>query len=325
MTRRANATSILAVLALVAVSAPSWAQEGSVRVTVARANVRAAASEKAQVLTRVTSGTILTLTAIEGDWYRVQLPPDARLGGARLEAFVSKKVAALVSAPAPPPVPADGPISIGPPRPPAPVLPVTTRDGMSVSVQLANGTTDLTPEAARFQMIESNGETIAALAPLVPEKEGFETPAPDAEVAFVWTVAGTSAARAIDSRRPTFFVLFKEVPGVRPEDLRPVLLKLTPTPTNQRVVALVRARADQPRQTEPAWNVNKDLRQDVVKAKIEVIEPGAARVQPSADLPPGEYAIAVRYSGNRRLAGSSVLSTSGAGRVFGAAWTFSIK
>lgn len=325
MPRRANATSILAALVLVAATAPSWAQEGSVRVTVARANVRAAASEKAQVLTQVTSGTLLTLTAIEGDWYRVQLPPDARLGGARLEAFVSKKVAALVSAPAPPPVPADGPISIGPPRPPAPVLPVTTRDGMSVSVQLATGATDLTPEAARFQMIDAKGETIAALAPLVPEKESVETPAPDAQVAFVWTVAGASAARAIDNPRPTFFVLFKEVPGVRPEDLMPVLLKLAPTPTNQRVIALVRARADQPQQTEPAWNVNKDLRQEIVKAKVETIEPGAARVRPSADLQPGEYAIAVRFSGNRRLAGSSVLSTSGAGRVFGAIWTFAVK
>jgi hypothetical protein len=325
MSRRALGTSLLVVLASLAAVAPSWAQDGSVRVTVARANVRAAASEKAQVLTQVTSGTVLTLEAIEGDWYRVQLPPDARLGGARLEAFVSKKVAALVSAPAPPPAPADGPISIGPPRPPAPVLPVTTRDGMSVSVQLATGTTDLTPEAAHFQMLEARGETIASLAPLVPEKESVETPASDAQVAFVWTVAGASAVREIDSPRPTFFVLFKEVPGVRPEDLTPVLLKLTPTPTNQRVVALVRARADQQRQTEPAWNVNKDLRQDIVKAKIETVEPGAARVRPNADLPPGEYAIAVRFSGNHRLAGSSVLSTSGAGRVFGAVWTFAVK
>jgi hypothetical protein len=62
-----------------------------------------------------------------------------------------------------------------------------------------------------------------------------------------------------------------------------------------------------------------------VKAKVEVIEPGAARIQPSADLPPGEYAVAVRFTGNRKLAGSSVLSTSGAGRLFGAVWTFSIK
>jgi hypothetical protein len=325
MSRRVLETSILAVLALLAAVAPSWAQDGAVRVTVARANVRTSASERAQVLTQVTSGTILTLKAIEGDWYRVELPPDARLGGARLEAFISKKVATLVAAPTPTPPPADGPLTIGPPRPPAPVLPVTTRDGMSVSVQLATGTTDLTPEAARFQTIDTKAETIATIAPLVPEKESLDTPARDAQVAFVWTVAGASAAREIDSHRPTFFVLFKEVPGIRPEDLTPVLLKLTPTSTDQRVVALVRARADQPAQTDPSWNVSKDLRQDVVKAKIEVIEPGAARIQPSADLQPGEYAVAVRLGGNKRVAGSSVLSTGGAGRLFGAVWTFSIK
>jgi hypothetical protein len=325
MLRRTARVSTLAALAMLVTTAPSWAQDGSVRVSVARANVRATANETAQVLTQVTAGTILTLKAIEGDWYRVQLPPDARLGGARIEAFVSKKVATLVAAPTAPPPVDDGPLRIGPPRPPVPVLPVTTRDGMSVSVQLATGTMDLTPEAAHFQVIDAKAETIAALAPLVPEKESLETPAPDAQVAFVWTVADASAARTIDNHRPTFFVLFKEVPGVRPDDLTPVLLKLTPAPTNQRVVALVRARADQPRQTEAAWNVSKDLRQDTVKAKVEIIEPGAARIQPSADLPPGEYAIAVRFSGNRRLAGSSVLSTSGAGRIFSAVWTFAIK
>jgi hypothetical protein len=141
----------------------------------------------------------------------------------------------------------------------------------------------------------------------------------------VWTTAGAAADRTIEARRPSFIVLFKEVPGVRPEDLVPVLVRLTPTARGRRIVAAVRARADQARQTDITWNVGKDLRQDVVKAKIDVVEPGAARLQPSSDLAPGEYAIVVRFGSGKKLAGSSVLSPSGAGRVFGAVWAFSVK
>src|SRR5262245_29127062 len=90
-------STVLVAVAL-AMATPALAQTGgSVRVTATRANVRAEPHEKAAVVSQVTSGTVLPLRAVEGDWYRVQLPADPRLGGVRVEAFISRKVAALVT------------------------------------------------------------------------------------------------------------------------------------------------------------------------------------------------------------------------------------
>jgi hypothetical protein len=112
---------------------------------------------------------------------------------------------------------------------------------------------------------------------------------------------------------------------VRPEDLVPVLVRLTPTARGRRIVAAVRARAVRDRMSDDSWNVREGLRERVVQAKIAVVGHGAARLQPSSDLAPGEYAIVVRFGSGKKLAGSSVLSPSGAGRVFGAVWAFSVK
>src|SRR5687768_1722735 len=74
------------------------AQEPAVvRVTAARANVRAEASEKAPVLDQVIAGAVLELVSSEGDWFHVRLPPDPRLGGARVTGYLSRKVAVQVT------------------------------------------------------------------------------------------------------------------------------------------------------------------------------------------------------------------------------------
>ena len=60
--------TVLAVAA-VALTASVLAQtDGSVRVTAARANVRAEPNEKGAVISQVTAGTVLTLKAVEGDF-----------------------------------------------------------------------------------------------------------------------------------------------------------------------------------------------------------------------------------------------------------------
>ncbi len=114
--------TVLAAVMTLAVAPQLLAQtEGAVRVTAARANVRAEPNEKAAVVSQVTSGTMLTLRAVEGDWFRVQLPADPRLGGVRVEAFISRKVAALVTSA--PGTSAPGPPAPRTPRTPAPQLP----------------------------------------------------------------------------------------------------------------------------------------------------------------------------------------------------------
>jgi hypothetical protein len=82
---------LLLVCAFVGIAAGQ--EDGAVKVTVARANVRTEASEKAPVLTQVTLGTVLTLKRVDGDWdlgkelkqdvVRAEAEPDGR-GGIKL-------------------------------------------------------------------------------------------------------------------------------------------------------------------------------------------------------------------------------------------------
>ena len=59
------------------------------------ANIRSEANDRAPVVTQVPSGTLLQLLSVEGDWFHVRVP----VGSIRIEAYISKKVAALASPP----------------------------------------------------------------------------------------------------------------------------------------------------------------------------------------------------------------------------------
>jgi hypothetical protein len=88
---------LAALLLAVAAAAPPQTQ--TVQVTVPRANVRAEPSERAPILQQVTPKDQIEWRSTDGDWFRVLLPPNPALGGARVEAYISKKVSRL-SAPA---------------------------------------------------------------------------------------------------------------------------------------------------------------------------------------------------------------------------------
>ena len=70
----------------------------------------------------------------------------------------------------------------------------------------------------------------------------------------------------------------------------------------------------------------KDFRQDVVRAEVSIVGRGVAKVQPSKDLPPGQYAIVLRPADRRKkFAGSTVLRGEGEGRALAAVWDFVIR
>jgi len=290
---------------------PLTAQTGTVKVNVARANVRAEASDKSPVLLQVTSGTELSLKAVEGDWYRVMLPPDPRLGGVRVEAFISKKVATL-AAPSAAPVP---------PTPPAPV---TSRDGMSVVLQAGDTTEFVTPEEARLRVVAPIADSLQALARVLPVDETPPASQGGSPVTYVWSVSGAAASRVLTTRRPAFIVQFKDVPGVAPDSLVPSIVRLTPTLSGVRLISAVRARADQATRTDTDWDLTRDLKQDAMRSTVQVVEPGAVRIASANDLEVGEYAVVLRPVPRRRLAGASVLGGADA-RVFTAVWTFAIR
>ncbi|HEY6359164.1 MAG TPA: SH3 domain-containing protein [Vicinamibacterales bacterium] len=318
---------VVAARGVAQVPAPPAAQgpspeHGTVRVTVARANVRAEASETSKVLAQVTQGMELELLSVEGDWFYVRVP----VSGLRLDAYISKKVAKL-AAPSPPPAPGPGRRGSPPaqPRPSPPPAPVD-RDGMSVVMTVGDVSTPLERRRLRVIQISDKAESLAKIAPVVRATGDGVARAGDASaVTFVWVADEAAATRVITERRPSFLAVFKDVPGLNPEDLAPVLVRLTPAASGVRLIAALRGRADQASRTDPDWDVVRDLKQDIVRTDVQKVDRGSVRITPAADLPPGEYAIVLRLASKRKVAGSALLGSEGEGRVFSVAWDFAVK
>lgn len=284
------------------------AQEESIRVSVARANIRAEPSVTSPVLTQVTSGTELTLKSVQGDWFQVEL----RMGGLRIEGWVSNTVAARM------------PAAAAETRAPSPT-PVQDRYRVSVGVQSGSGgeASWLTPQTAAVRVIDAAANSLRGLLSVFPADERPPTATGDAPATFVWTLPGRTSDRVIEGRRPILLLSYANVDGIPPAEIVPAIVRLASTLSGVRLVASVRAPANQGARTAADWNLARDLRQDVVRSALEVFEPGSARLQPSSNLEPGEYAVVMRL--RSPVSGESALSAGGAGRLLSTVWAFSIR
>ena len=347
----------ISLIAVLLTAGTAYAQS-TVRVTAARANVRSAPNEKSAIVARVPAGTVFQLRSVQGDWYRVQLPGGAARA-ARTNAFISKKVSRMIGKAVPPasapaaapiaaPTPAaavsSAPVALPPPLPPPmpaplpatepfartvavpapPAIAPVTRDGVSVALQSDNGVTFLGASTTRVSRMLERVDSVPEFAKAVADEGSGAGASGSTPITYVWTIdAGSDWP--VEGRRPMFAVQFKDIPGVSPDDLIPVIVRLSPTASNGRFVGATRGRADEAARPGAEWDLTRDWKQDVVRSVVETVGRGAAKIQPAADLPPGEYAVVLRLLERKKLPGSTVLSQSGEGRLFGTAWAFSVK
>jgi len=103
-------------LAVVLLVSAAHAQSPMVRVTVPKANVRSEPNDKAPILQQATPNDQIEWRATEGDWFKVLMPPNPALGGARVEAYISKKVSKLQAAAAMPAAPTSVEAAPTPPK-----------------------------------------------------------------------------------------------------------------------------------------------------------------------------------------------------------------
>lgn len=305
---------LVAIVAGCGAAALLAAQDGSVRITAARANIRVEARDTAPVVAQLPAGTDLVLKAIEGDWFRVQLPADSRLGGVRVEAYVSRKVARLVT----PIGPASASGAAG--AAPAPGAPST---GMSVALKTSEAAEAawLTPETARVRMALARVESIRGLSSLLTAEDP-PAPTPATSVTFAWVLPAASSRLVVSDWRPTFVVQYTAVPGaIAAADLVPDLVRLVPTIAGVRIIGAITGASDLPSGTEAAWEVMRDWRHESLRPTVQVGEPGTALVQPRSPLEPGEYAVVLRPNRPVKVAPSAVFT----GPAFLTVWTFSVR
>jgi len=300
--------SIASFLLALSVVVNAAQTSGTVKVTVARANIRSEPNEQAPVLMQAVSGATYELKSVEGDWFRVQL----LVGSVRAEGFISKKVATLAT-----PATATKPVTTGAAASGTAAPPATIVDGMSVALQAGDLTSSLVPH--RAQAAAWRDRQIVSIADLSSMAIATEAaPAVSAAGAtYVWLLDGAASTRILADRRPAFVVQAKDGTG-------PVIVRLGRS-FSRRIVAAAHGRADERTRGEAEWDlVGRELRQDLVRTVVEPIDKGV-RVRPAADLEPGEYAVVIRPLSKKKIAGSSALSADGDGRVFSLVWDFAIK
>ena len=298
-----------------------------VRVTVPTANVRSQPSESAPIVDTVSWGKVLELKSEEGEWYFVSLPPDPRLSGARVQAYISKKVARLETGTPPADVAAATPA-------------VPSADDRVVQMEAAGAEVWLPATTLRVVYVAdaASTSTLAGLATLDAVRGAFGGAAaqsvdPSALVTYLWAAPARPAPRAAPARRPTFTAFYGQIAGVDPEVFFPALVKLvtvgavaqTDAPA-WRLVAAARGRADAPAAEQSEWDVMREFKQAVVPSDLRAATRGIVRITPKTDLAPGDYAVVLRsLVPGQKFAGLRVFGGVAEGRAFGRAWAFAIK
>jgi hypothetical protein len=349
--RRASAPSrrvlaAAAVLTLVVVSSVRLpAQSGDVvKVTVPRANVRSEPRDNAPILLQAKSGDSLPLLGVEGDWFHVRL----QLGAKRVDAYISKKVSTLVKAPPvpapaeqepPPPTPTPTAAPVGAPTRgltpvPAPTAvrtppnasaaaapPAQIVDGISVALSAGDATSPMQPHELRFRRSATKLQSYESMAVALPRRD-----AADRDVqTWAWILETDEADQVLDDRQPAFIVNYTNVPGVAAGDVSPAIVRLASLASGGRLVAATRGTMALASTMTPEWDPGRELKQDVVRVEVQMIEPGVAKVRPVVDLPVGQYAVVLRPATRKRLPGAVILSHVGIGRVLSLAWDFGIR
>jgi hypothetical protein len=195
---------------------------------------------------------------------------------------------------------------------------------MSAIVESGAKPSGLLPTMARVVPVASRAMTAKEAATAMPIGPPPSLPTtPSAALAYVWQIDRVAAdTRVMVEPRPTIAVHYDAAPGISPDDFVPAIVRLAGTPTGARIMSIMRGRVDSPSRTVADWNVEKELKQDVVRCSTEMTARGLVKITPEADLEPGEYAVVMRPTGNKTFAGANVLSATDDGRVFGIAWVF---
>jgi hypothetical protein len=182
---------LLFLVALVAVPAT---QSQLVAVTVPKANVRSEPSEKSPILMQATPQDQIEWRATEGDWFKVLMPPNPALGGARIEAYISKKVSKLMAAAAPP----VSPRAVEPVSPPVPTL-----DTHAANVFLGSIIDGTLLKLMTVQIVHAGNRD-------------------------AWTIQNPGDWAAAADRRPSLVVAIGDRAPFAPAGLAPSIVKLAP-------------------------------------------------------------------------------------------------
>jgi hypothetical protein len=243
------------LLCLVAFVAVPHAQPQMVKVTVPKANVRSEPSDKAPILQQATPQDQIEWRATEGDWFKVLMPPNPALGGARVEAYISRKVSKLLVTPA---ASSSGPPGASEDKPAVPAAPAAAKPDMHlVNMLLGTGADSRLVAEAPVQMLAAGNRQ-------------------------AWVVERADSWPIVTEKRPSFTLSIGDQAGFTRKDVAPGMVRLGAAPAGVAGL-LVQTTKD-----------GKEWKADFAGVIVGDATPGIITFQPGKDLKPGDYAIILR-------------------------------
>jgi len=145
-------------------------------------------------------------------------------------------------------------------------------------------------------------------------------------VGYVWALPGVSSPTILPSTAPSFELSLGKVLGVNPEDYMPVIIILTPTAKDWRLVGATEGKESASATASLDWPLYSGFVEDRVASDVTKLDNGGWRIAPTRALVPGEYAVVFRpVSNTKKFRGIDVARNQGDGLMFNSVWPFSIR
>ena len=144
-------------------------------------------------------------------------------------------------------------------------------------------------------------------------------------VTYVWGVPKPASATVVHTMSPSFSVNYATMPGIKPEDFEPTIVKLTPAQNSLRIVGATQGKEDATSNSAADWEIYSSFLEDRVAVTSQRKNPGEYQIAPASPLLPGEYAVVMRpVSKTKKFSGGDVARGQGDGLMFDAVWSFQV-
>jgi hypothetical protein len=113
---------------------------------------------------------------------------------------------------------------------------------------------------------------------------------------------------------------------VNPEEYEPVLIRLTPSQTNFRLVGATSTTPSQFQNAQADWNLYSSFVEQRIPLQATKVSAGRYTLQTGAGLTAGEYGVVLRpVNRDKKFAGSSIGQNQGDGLIFNCVWSFEVQ
>lgn len=140
-------------------------------------------------------------------------------------------------------------------------------------------------------------------------------------ITYAWGLPGAHAAHTLPESGTTFELLYKDLPGLEPEALEPVLVRLAPTRDNFRLVGATRQGGGDRVMTTGGGNNGQWVVEQRMPVRVVSRGKGDCTLQATDPLPAGEYAVVFRPAKQHKASGADLLAGA---QLNAAVWDFSV-